>query len=143
RRSGRGGSRPAWPAAYSPGVVIDQARAGGRRDVTVITVTSVAIVGLGLIGGSLLRRLGPHLDVRGYDSDQATRAAAAEAGFRTAATLEDAVSGSDLVVLATPLPAFGELIPQVAKNAGPGPLVTDVASVKVTPRELMRTHAPG
>ena len=108
-----------------------------------ITVTSVAIVGLGLIGGSLLRRLGPHLDVRGYDSDQATRATAAEAGFRTAATLEDAVSGSDLVVLATPLPAFGELIPQVAKNAGPGTLVTDVASVKVTPRELMRTHAPG
>jgi prephenate dehydrogenase len=106
-------------------------------------VTSAAIVGLGLIGGSLLRRLGPHHDVRGYDRDPATRAAATEAGFRATATLEEAVSGAALVLLATPLPAFPQVIPEVAKAAGPGTLISDVASVKVTPRELMRTHAAG
>ncbi len=108
-----------------------------------ITVTSVAIVGLGLIGGSLLRRLGPSHDVRGYDADPATRAAAAEAGFRVAPTVEDAVAGAGLVLLAVPLPAFEELVPAVAKSAGPGTLVSDVASVKVAPREMMRVHAAG
>ena len=108
-----------------------------------ITVTAVAIVGLGLIGGSLLRRLGPYHDVRGYDLDPATRDAASQAGFGTAASLEEAVSGAGLVLLATPLPAFAELIPDLAKATAPGTLISDVASVKVTPRELMRTHAAG
>lgn len=108
-----------------------------------ITVSSVAVVGLGLIGGSLLRRLGPSHGVRGYDLDPATRAAAADAGFTTVASLEDAVAGADMVVLATPLPAFAELVPAVAKVAGAGTLLTDVASVKVAPRELVRAHAAG
>jgi prephenate dehydrogenase len=111
--------------------------------VTVITVTSVAIIGLGLIGGSLMRRLGPYHDVRGCDLDPATRHAAEQAGFSAATTLEDAVAGAALVLLATPLPAFAELIPQVAKAAGPGTLISDVASVKVSPRELIRAHATG
>jgi prephenate dehydrogenase len=123
--------------------VIHRARAGDRCDVTVITVTSVAIVGLGLIGGSLLRRLGPQFDVRGYDVDPVTRAAAADAGFHVAGALEEVVAGADLVLLATPLPAFGQVIPEVAKIAGPGTLLSDVASVKVTPRELVRSHAAG
>ncbi|HYU83473.1 MAG TPA: prephenate dehydrogenase/arogenate dehydrogenase family protein, partial [Kribbellaceae bacterium] len=106
-------------------------------------MTSVAIVGLGLIGGSLLRRLGPYHDVRGYDADPATRAAAAEAGFRVAPTVEDAVAGAGLALLAVPLPAFEELVPAVAKSAGPGTLVSDVAGVKVAPREMMRVHAAG
>jgi prephenate dehydrogenase len=114
------------------GVVIHTAccRPGGH--VTVITVTSVAILGLGLIGGSLLRRLGPADDVRGYDPDASTRAAATAAGFQVVTGAEAAVAGADLVLLAAPLPAFPELMSAVAA-ANPGALVTDVASVKVTP----------
>src|SRR5437763_17164165 len=50
-------------------------------------VTQVAILGLGLIGGSLLRRLGSAYDVRGYDPDTATRATVAAAGFQATATV--------------------------------------------------------
>ena len=108
-----------------------------------ITVTSVAIMGLGLIGGSLLRRLGGTGDVRGYDVDPAARAAAADVGLRAVPTVEDAVSGADLVFLAAPLPAFGQLVPAVVRAARPGTLISDVASVKVAPRELVRAHANG
>jgi prephenate dehydrogenase len=102
----------------------------------VITVTSVAILGLGLIGGSLLRRLGPTHDVRGYDPDLATRAAAAAAGFQAVTSVEAAVAGVEVVLLAAPLPAFPELI-EVVAAANPGALVTDVASVKVTPLAMV------
>jgi prephenate dehydrogenase len=46
-----------------------------------MTLRSAAVVGLGLIGGSVLRALaGAGLTVRGYDADPATRAAARAAG---------------------------------------------------------------
>jgi prephenate dehydrogenase len=108
----------------------------------VITVTSVAILGLGLIGGSLLRRLGPAHDVRGYDPDPATQAAAAAAGFQVAASVASAAAGVDLAILAAPLPAFPDLIAALTAVAGTGTVVTDVASVKAAPRELMRAHGP-
>jgi prephenate dehydrogenase len=108
----------------------------------VIIVTSVAILGLGLIGGSLLRRLGPDSDVRGYDPDPATRASVAAAGYQVADALEEVLPGADMVLLAAPLPAFPELIAAVAAHAGPATLVTDVASVKVAPLELVRAHGP-
>jgi prephenate dehydrogenase len=101
----------------------------------VIIVTSVAILGLGLIGGSLLRRLNPDHDVRGYDLDPATREVAAAAGFQIAATVEEALAGADLVVLATPLPAFADLVGPVAARSGA--LVTDVASVKVAAQRVL------
>lgn len=102
-------------------------------------MTSVAILGLGLIGGSLLRRLGSAYDVRGYDPDPATRAAVAGAGFQATATMDAAVADADLVLLAAPLPAFPDLIEAVATHS-PASLVSDVASVKVTPRQMMRAH---
>jgi prephenate dehydrogenase len=120
-------------------VVIDTRCNRPSGDVTVITVTSVAILGLGLIGGSLLRRLGSAHDVRGYDPDPGTRGAAAAAGFQVAASVASAATGADLVLLAAPLPAFPGLIEAVASH-NPGSLVSDVASVKATPREMMRVH---
>jgi len=98
-----------------------------RVDGTV--VRSVAVLGLGLIGGSLARRLAPDYDVVGYDAAPETRGAAAAEGIVVADSTVDAVAGRDLVVLATPLPALGPALAAVA-GAGPGPVVTDVASVK-------------
>lgn len=56
--------------------------------VVVMTLRSAAVVGLGLIGGSVLRALaGAGLTVRGYDADPATRAAARAAGSAGGAAL--------------------------------------------------------
>lgn len=105
---------------------------------------NVAVLGLGLIGGSLLRALAAagHA-VLGFDADPATRATArtaaalAPAGRRwqIAGTVRDAVGRADLAVLAVPLPAVPAVIREL--DAFPG-LVTDVTSVKGPVRELTR-----
>ena len=94
-------------------------------------IRSVAVVGLGLIGGSLARRLLPAYDVVGVDADGATRRDAAAAGLPVAASIAEAVDGRDLVVVATPLPALDAVLGAVADAARPGAAVTDVTSVKV------------
>jgi prephenate dehydrogenase len=97
------------------------------RIVRVLTVPrTVAVLGLGLIGGSLLRRL----ECVGYDHDPATRAAARAAGFAVRDRVSDAVADADLVVVAVPLPALPDLLTEVGAHARPGTLLTDVTSVK-------------
>lgn len=121
--------------------------------VRAIEFRRIAVIGLGLIGGSLLRRLAAYrvsaadpastarYDLVGYDSDPATRAAAAAAGHPVAPTLADAVGGAggaDLVVVATPLPALPEVLPDLAAALRPDAVLTDVASVKVSARDTVR-----
>jgi prephenate dehydrogenase len=89
-------------------------------------VATVGIVGLGLIGGSLARRLAPEYDVLAYDADPATRDAARAAGLAVAESVAACAAGRELVVVAVPLPAFAVVLAEI----GAGPVVTDVASVK-------------
>ena len=92
----------------------------------------VAIIGLGLIGGSLLRALSAagHR-VHGYDADPATREAA---GAST--TTAEAAKNADLVVLAVPLPATDAVLTELTTIGYDG-LVTDVTSVKAPVRDLV------
>ncbi|WP_240669769.1 prephenate dehydrogenase [Actinoplanes solisilvae] len=94
----------------------------------------IAIVGLGLIGGSLLRALtaaGHH--VTGYDADPTTRDQASAAGFPVAGSVPTAISGTDLTILAVPLPALPGVLDEMTDYDG---LVTDVTSVKRPVRDL-------
>ena len=105
----------------------------------------VAVIGLGLIGGSLLRALaaGGHR-VIGYDADPATRAmartAAAQAPpaarWQVAKALRDTLGDADVVAIATPLPAVGKVLDEIVA-AGYSGLVTDAVSVKQPVRELV------
>ncbi|GAA1748576.1 prephenate dehydrogenase/arogenate dehydrogenase family protein [Luedemannella helvata] len=105
----------------------------------------VAVIGLGLIGGSLLRALaaGGHR-VIGYDADPATRAMArtaaaqapAAARWEVAKALSDTLRRADIVAIATPLPAVGKVLDQIVA-AGYSGLVTDAVSVKQPVRELV------
>jgi prephenate dehydrogenase len=91
----------------------------------------VAVVGLGLVGGSLaraLRRAGYH--VVGVDRPHVRRAARrAGAVSATVATVE-AAAGADVVVLAAPPAANRRLLRRLARVARPEVVVTDVGSVK-------------
>jgi prephenate dehydrogenase len=82
------------------------------------------VVGLGLIGGSLLRALGG----AGFDADPAVRAAAAGAGFEVADSIAG-LAGCDLVLVAVPPARTAEVVEQVLE-ALPDALVADTASVK-------------
>jgi prephenate dehydrogenase len=94
-------------------------------------VRRVALVGTGLIGGSIglaLTRAG--IGVRGFDADADRLARALELGAvaETAGSLEDAVTGADVAIVATPVGRVADLV-VAALDAG-APVVTDVGSVK-------------
>ncbi len=95
----------------------------------------IAIVGLGLIGGSLalaLQKAQPGLQIVGVDSDEATRALALAAGaVQRASSLEAAdLSGCQLAVLAVPAQPLLELIGRVAGLLPEGAVLTDVCGAK-------------
>ena len=83
------------------------------------------MVGLGLIGGSVLRGLG---DAVGYDADPAVREAAAGEGFSVARGLGD-LAACELVIVAVPPARTAEVVRAVL-DAAPGAAVADTASVK-------------
>lgn len=99
---------------------------------------NVAVIGLGLIGGSLLRALAAagH-DVTGFDADPATRALAAAADHPVAGSAAQAARAADVVVLAVPLTALPDVLADLAGHPG---LITDVTSVKTPVLDLARKH---
>lgn len=103
----------------------------------------VAVLGLGLIGGSLLhavRHAG--LDVVGYDIDPQTAAAAGASGFRVAADDASAVRDADLVVLAMPLPQVPDAVRSLAPHLAPRAILTDVGTLKEPVLAAVRAHLP-
>lgn len=105
---------------------------------------SVCVLGLGLIGGSLLRALATTgRPAFGYNRSEATVAAAAESGFDVStdlvATLARAAEQSALIVIATPAPTVATIVAAVAEHAPRCPL-TDVVSVKQPVADAVRAQ---
>jgi prephenate dehydrogenase len=99
-----------------------------------VSERALCVIGLGLIGGSLLRAAeGAGWKVRGTATSDADVTAAQEAGFEVTSSVEDAlahVAAEDaLVVLAVPLPAVVDVLAVVARHA-PHCRLTDVVSVQ-------------
>src|SRR5260221_2554440 len=95
----------------------------------------IAIVGLGLIGGSLalsLRRARPMMRIIGIDVDARAREQALEEKAVDAATSLDqaALEVCDAVILSTPAQAMLEILPGIASRMRPGALLTDVCGAK-------------
>ncbi len=95
----------------------------------------VAIIGLGLIGGSIglaLHKMKAARQVAGYDLGRGVCAQARKSGAvdETPASLVDVVRGADLVILATPVGAMRVLLQDIAPMLSPDTVVTDVASTK-------------
>lgn len=94
----------------------------------------VAVLGVGLIGGSIglaaRRRAGAR--VAGYDPDASVLEEALATGAidEPAPTLADAVSGADVVFVATPVGALAQTVREALDHAGPGCLLSDVGSTK-------------
>jgi len=109
-----------------------------------VAIERVAVLGLGLIGGSLLLRSASNsASVVGYDADPRTRAAVAER-LGNAAIAPDpatAVHDADLVVLAVPLPAVAA-VSGALREVGYRGLLTDVTSVKEPVRALVAGAVP-
>jgi len=108
------------------------------------TFDSVAIIGLGLIGGSLARDLAAlGVRVMAYDPD-ATRVAAAIRTNVVAGALPESLEGIgdvDVIVLATPVDEAIDILRRVAPRATRAKLITDVGSTKA--RIVETAHAVG
>jgi prephenate dehydrogenase len=103
-------------------------------------VSTLAIIGLGLIGSSLslaVRRGGDDIDVVGYDKnvEMAQWAQTVNIVPRFAPTVAEAVSGASMVVVATPIISMSKVFEAMAPHLQRGTVVTDTASTKT---EVMR-----
>lgn len=94
----------------------------------------VALIGTGLIGGSIGLALKADSDavVVAFDRDLAAAARAVERGAadEVAATAADAAAGADFIFIATPVGSIAESVQAIAKSVKPGAVVTDVGSTK-------------
>jgi prephenate dehydrogenase len=95
---------------------------------------NVAVLGVGLIGGSigLATRRRADAQVCGYDPDERVRSKALELGAidRAAGGIEEAVRDADVVFAATPVGVLAETVVAALAAAGPDCVVSDVGSTK-------------
>ncbi len=93
----------------------------------------IAIVGLGLVGGSIalgIRRARPATAIAGIDRADVLRTALDRGVVDVASEQLDSVARADLVILAAPVRQNVELVRQVARHVSPATIVTDVGSTK-------------
>jgi len=103
--------------------------------VTGVIYERVALIGLGLIGSSLahvMRRQKLANRITGYARSAETRATAKRIGLvdeiHESATA--AVKDADLIILCTPIGAYGRIAEEIGPHLKPDVTVTDVGSVK-------------
>ncbi len=98
-------------------------------------MTTIAIVGTGLIGTSLalaIKSSNLQVEIVGTDYDSTARSGAQKSGAfkKVEARLSSAIRGADVVVFATPIMAMREMMESAAHDFQEGCVVTDVGSSK-------------
>jgi prephenate dehydrogenase len=98
-----------------------------------VKIDTLAIVGVGLIGGSFalaLKAAGAVREVIGIGRNAASLARARELGLIDRTVEFDAVSQADCVLLAMPVGETGAVLSRLAPHLKPGAVVTDAGSTK-------------
>ena len=108
----------------------------------------VAIIGLGLLGGSIGLAVAEHLPgviTTAYDSDPEVRRRASQRGLAgtICETAADAVGEADLVILCVPVGAMADAAREIAEALPPTALVSDVGSSKRTIARALAEALPG
>jgi cyclohexadieny/prephenate dehydrogenase len=113
-----------------------------------VSFSRVAIIGLGLLGGSVglaVRESLPGCATTGYDAEPAVRRRAAERSLvdTVCETAAEAVDGAELVIFCVPVGAMGEAAREIAGALGAGAIVSDVGSSKAAVADALRAALPG
>ncbi len=103
------------------------------------------IIGLGQIGGSIARSLTENklvLEVHGFDADQSVSRLAKERGYIDveAESIIDGINKVDLVILATPIRATINLIPQIIDQVKSNQAILDIAGIQSGILEIVNRH---
>jgi cyclohexadieny/prephenate dehydrogenase len=107
----------------------------------------LALIGFGLIGGSIARAAkaqGLVSEIVTTARSEKTRTRVKELGVVDAVveTNVEAVKGADLVILCIPVGACGPVAAEVAAHLAPGAIISDVGSVKGAVVREMAPHLP-
>jgi len=108
----------------------------------------LAVVGMGLIGGALVRGIRaaqPRRDIIAVDPDAETRAAVRRArlGVQVVPEVGEAVGAARTIVVASPIAALGGILDRLGKHMRPDALLSDVIGVKVSVASLVARRLPG
>jgi cyclohexadieny/prephenate dehydrogenase len=100
-----------------------------------VTFNRIAIIGLGLLGGSVglaVREFLPDAVTTGYDADPATRSRAGERKLVQAvcSSAAEAAQAADLVIFCVPPCAMGVAASEIAGSVPAGAIISDVGSSK-------------
>ncbi len=111
-------------------------------------ISRVAIIGLGLLGGSIglaIKARGLDIATTGWDHDPGVRAKAAERGLvgQVCDTAADAVTDADLVILCVPVGAMGDAARELAPGLSPHAIISDVGSSKAAVAAALAAALPG
>ena len=112
-----------------------------------MNLNKIAIIGLGLIGGSLalaLKQSGFKGEITGIGRREDNLIRAKEMGMIDTFSTNhaDGVNNADLVVLASPVGQFEEIANNIKNNLKTGSIVTDVGSVKTNIVKKLDTIMP-
>jgi cyclohexadieny/prephenate dehydrogenase len=110
-------------------------------------IDRLALIGVGLIGGSIARAAREYGVVRSIVAtarSQATRKRVIELGIadQVVETNAEAAQGADLVIVCIPVGASGPVTAEIAASLKPGAIVSDVGSVKSQVLKDMAPHVP-
>lgn len=113
-----------------------------------MTFQRIAIIGLGLLGGSIglaIKTFLPGAKTTGYDADPATRVRATERGLvdNTCDSATQAVADAELVILCVPVGAMAAAAAELAPALPAGALVSDVGSSKQSVARALAEALPG
>lgn len=106
-------------------------------------IKRLAIIGVGLIGGSLalaLKKAGKVGEVVGYSRTKSVREQALSLGIidRAADTIADAVKDADIIFLAVPMGAMSSVLSDVVPHINTDTIITDGGSAKAQVVEQAR-----
>lgn len=107
-------------------------------------MTTLTVIGAGLIGGSLaldLKDCGFADVVLGVDANMLHADMALQLNLvDEMVSLEEGVERADLIVLATPINVIKQLLPDILTALKPNQVVTDMGSTKGSVAEVIREH---
>ena len=112
-----------------------------------MTISKVAIIGLGLLGGSIglaVKQHAPDIATTGYDRDSDVRNTARERDLvdTVCSSAADAVREADLVILCVPMGSMSDAAAAIADAVQPNAIVSDVGSSKQGVAETLAKALP-
>ncbi len=113
-----------------------------------MSIGKVAIIGLGLLGGSIglaVKARAPGIITSGYDAEPQVRERATARGLADAVcdSAAEAVRDADLVILCVPVGAMRAAAGEIAGALAPQAIVSDVGSSKQSVAEDLAAALPG